>query len=48
MKHTKFILTFALAAVLSATNPLKAQEPPEQHDARMQWWRGARFGMFGH
>ncbi len=23
-------------------------EPPEQRDARMQWWREARFGMFIH
>ena len=25
-----------------------AQESPAAHDARMQWWREARFGMFVH
>jgi alpha-L-fucosidase len=25
-----------------------AQETPEQHDARMAWWREAKFGMFIH
>src|SRR6476469_9455661 len=25
-----------------------AQETPAQHDARMRWWRDARFGMFIH
>ncbi len=25
-----------------------ADETPAQHDARMQWWREARFGMFVH
>ena len=25
-----------------------AKETPAQHDARMQWWRDARFGMFIH
>lgn len=24
------------------------RETPKQHDARMQWWRNARFGMFIH
>jgi len=28
-------------------NPYE-NETPEQHDARMQWWREARFGMFIH
>jgi len=25
-----------------------AKETPAQHDARMQWWRRAKFGMFIH
>lgn len=28
--------------------PAVAPETPEQRDARMQWWREARFGMFIH
>src|SRR4051812_26794525 len=44
-----------LAAVLACTSPLLAQttlpavvETPAQHDARMSWFREARFGMFIH
>src|SRR5438034_269061 len=41
------------AQVLSTTAPKApstqaAAEPPAQHDARMAWWRQARFGMFIH
>ncbi len=33
----------------SAMNPTTAPaETPEQHNARMAWWREARFGMFIH
>ena len=33
----------------STTKPeLKRDETPERHEARMQWWRAARFGMFIH
>jgi alpha-L-fucosidase len=35
----------------SANHPVQAiqdTETPAQHDARMQWWREARFGMFIH
>ncbi|HEV2693463.1 MAG TPA: alpha-L-fucosidase [Verrucomicrobiae bacterium] len=31
----------------TATNSV-IQESPAQHDARMKWWREARFGMFIH
>ena len=33
-----------------ADNPVLAErnETPEQHDARMAWWREAKFGMFIH
>ena len=37
------ILSF-VSGVLS----LQAEETPAQHDARMKWWREARFGMFVH
>lgn len=36
----------ALAEDGAATTPIK--ETPQQHDARMAWWREARFGMFIH
>jgi len=32
----------------AASAPVVAAETPEQRDARMQWWREARFGMFIH
>lgn len=28
--------------------PVPSTETPEQHNARMQWWREARFGLFIH
>ena len=33
-----------------ADNPVLAErnETPAQHDARMAWWREAKFGMFIH
>ncbi|MBM3883129.1 MAG: hypothetical protein FJ387_26010 [Verrucomicrobia bacterium] len=40
-------------SVLLSSNPIHAQaaplkpaDTPEEHDARMVWWREARFGMF--
>ncbi len=54
---TRLILTSLLLASLSANGQLSAAEPPpqtaatetrQQRDARMQWWREARFGMFVH
>lgn len=35
------------AAEPASANPY-AQETKQQHDARMKWWREARFGMFIH
>ncbi len=32
----------------SAEAPKQVAETPEQHDARMKWFREARFGMFLH
>ena len=39
-----------LAATVDAAtdSPQWPAETPQQHDARMQWWREARFGMFIH
>lgn len=40
----------AIMATLTVaqTRPTPPVESPAQHDARMQWWREARFGMFIH
>ena len=46
--RTRWLTTLGCLAVLVACAPLPAQETPEQHDARMEWWREARFGMFIH
>jgi alpha-L-fucosidase len=43
--------TVILAILLAAFGTCAAQEQtetPQEHDARMQWWREARFGMFIH
>src|SRR6266567_4682213 len=44
-----FVASFARAAAETNT-PANSivQETPAQRDARMQWWRDARFGMFIH
>ena len=54
MKAVPQILV-ALCAILAApiaAHRVAAQEPPaeskEARDARMKWWREARFGMFIH
>jgi len=50
----KIKLILGMAAGLLAANGLAvATEPPvtetpQQHDARMAWWRAAKFGMFIH
>ncbi len=41
------VATAAPAPAPIATTPAD-KETPEQHDARMKWWREARFGMFIH
>ena len=57
MSLVRHFLTAALAACMIATTALGAEsntpavpstETPAQHNARMQWWREARFGMFIH
>lgn len=37
-----------LLAALAAAQPATAPETPDQREARMKWWREARFGMFIH
>ena len=45
MRKVFFVLLLS-AAVMPMTEALA--ETSQQRDARMQWWRGARFGMFVH
>ena len=46
---TLFLGTMIFTPVQGADEPAKPpMETPEQHAARMQWWRQARFGMFIH
>lgn len=49
--HTDNVITFAAlaaAAVLRQGGAAPAADTPAQHNARMAWWRDARFGMFIH
>jgi len=39
---------FAADAAIDDSIAPYAHETPEQHDARMAWWREARFGLFIH
>ena len=53
MKFTNLIIVSCCALVWLVTYPLQAadarkMDTPEQHDARMKWFRDARFGMFIH
>ena len=46
-----FMAGMSPAAEKAAPEPAAAatvQETKEQRDARMQWWRDAKFGMFIH
>ncbi|MCX6997118.1 MAG: alpha-L-fucosidase, partial [Kiritimatiellaeota bacterium] len=55
-RHRHILIT--LLALALGMPGARAQEPaaavryrnetPAQHDARMQWWREANFGMFIH
>lgn len=42
------LLALALLPAGAQTNPAGAPETAAQRAARLQWWRGARFGMFVH
>ena len=51
MKKSPVIIAAVMAAILSvftATAQDFALESKQQQDARMQWWREARFGLFLH
>jgi len=50
MKRPTDFVPIIIAIVIFAmiASPLSAAETKEQRDARMQWWREARFGMFVH
>ena len=41
-------LTAALALLVPVTPSAREPEAPAARDARMAWWREARFGMFIH
>jgi alpha-L-fucosidase len=47
-KIMKPILTLLTAMFLAPLAALHAAETPSERDARMAWWREARFGMFIH
>jgi alpha-L-fucosidase len=46
--RTRFWVVLATQCLLLTSARLEAQETQAQHDARMSWWRDARFGMFIH
>jgi alpha-L-fucosidase len=46
MKNLKIL--FLSSLVLTSLSAFPQTETKEQHDARMEWWREARFGMFIH
>lgn len=50
MKSITIIAALSFMAAISAraAGPDAFKETPQQHDARMQWFRDAKFGMFIH
>ena len=44
----RILRTISCLVLLLADGPIAAAETLAQRDARMQWWREARFGMFVH
>jgi alpha-L-fucosidase len=53
MNNAKLLTTLLLAIIILSCAPKTPPpqlltETKEQHDARMQWWRDARFGLFIH
>jgi alpha-L-fucosidase len=55
MKHLYVIALLAAGCLLTGpagaqtnTHPAESTETPAQRDARMAWWREAKFGMFIH
>lgn len=47
-KSVFLFITILLVTEVALTSAIAQTETPEQHDARMQWWREARFGLFIH
>jgi alpha-L-fucosidase len=45
--EARMLASLAIASSLALFAPVQ-EETKEQHDARMKWWREARFGMFVH
>src|SRR5438105_3791046 len=45
---TSISLRAAIATGPAGSAAVSLSESPAQHDARMAWWRDARFGMFIH
>ncbi|MEO0055787.1 MAG: hypothetical protein RLZZ50_1734 [Verrucomicrobiota bacterium] len=49
MRHFFLLIALGLAALSPAVaEPAPPAESPAERDARMAWWRDARFGMFVH
>mgnify|MGYP002347116080 CR=1 FL=1 len=44
----RFLSGLALVVTVVTSALAQPKETPEQRDARMEWWREARFGMFIH
>ena len=48
MNLRRLIPALYFLVCLTLVVPASAAETPAQRDARMKWWRDARFGMFVH
>ena len=48
MKNWDGFMSLATAALALYTGVAHAEESKAERDARMSWWREARFGMFVH
>src|SRR5437762_5514191 len=50
MRLRAIVVSGVLGLTIAASGAMRAAGPetPAQHDARMAWWREARFGMFIH
>ncbi|MEX1115922.1 MAG: alpha-L-fucosidase, partial [Akkermansiaceae bacterium] len=52
MKTHRLLKTLVAAVMAASVFPSSGEEisaeTPAQHDARMAWWREAKFGMFIH
>src|SRR5262245_19620082 len=48
MLHTKWLAIILMPLVVLVTLAAQGTESAAERDARMAWWRAARFGMFVH